>query len=130
MELLGQSQVASALGQSRSAETRLADALGKANAKGANDAALREAANEFEAVFLAQMLSPVFDQLETDGPMGGGSGEKMWRGLMVQEYGKQMSRAGGVGIADHVYNELLRAQQASQASQANPAPAQATEITP
>ena len=69
------------------------------------------AAENFEAVFLAQMLAPMFETLETDGPFGGGSAEKIYRTFMVQEYGKVVARAGGVGIADRVASELLKLQE-------------------
>lgn len=77
------------------------------------DAKLRKAANEFETQFLSQMLTPMFETIETDPMFGGGHGEEMFRSLLVNEYGKQMSTRGGFGIADSVYRELLRAQEAS-----------------
>ena len=79
----------------------------------ATDAKLRRAANEFETQFLSQMLTPMFETVETDPMFGGGHGEEMFRSLLVNEYGKQMSARGGFGIADSVYRELLRAQEAS-----------------
>ncbi|GAB5390447.1 MAG: rod-binding protein [Alphaproteobacteria bacterium] len=112
-EIVGAAQIANALGSSRRAEARLDQALSRIES---TDPALRdektwEAAQEFEAVFLSQMLSPVFESIDSNEITGGGSAEKMWRGLMVQEYGKQMTRAGGVGIAEQVYKELLKAQE-------------------
>lgn len=115
VEIVSSTALASTLGKSRAAETRLQNALSavdQANPEG-RDEAIWAAAQEFEAVFLSQMLGPVFESIESNEITGGGQGEKMWRGMMVQEYGKQMSEAGGVGIAKHVYNELLRAQEGS-----------------
>ena len=81
--------------------------------KGTDDPrALRQAAEDFEAVYLAQMLAPMFETLSTDGMFGGGSGEDIYRSLMVQEYGKAIARSGGIGIADQVERELLRVQEA------------------
>ncbi len=37
--------------------------------------ALRRAAEEFEAVFLSEMLGPMFEGIETEGLGGGGMGE-------------------------------------------------------
>ena len=45
---------------------------------------LRRAAEEFEAVFLAEMLSPMFDALDTEGLGGGGMGEQMFRPMVVE----------------------------------------------
>lgn len=78
---------------------------------GRDKAQLREAAEEFEATFMSQMLKPMFKGLKTDGPFGGGHAEKVYRNMLVQEIGKEMSRAGGIGIADSVYQELLRMQE-------------------
>lgn len=71
----------------------------------------RRAAEEFEAVFLSQMLAPIFEQLGTDPLFGGGPGEQVYRSMMVQEYGKAISRSGGIGIADAVHREILRLQE-------------------
>lgn len=70
-----------------------------------------KASEEFEALFIAEMLAPVFEGLETEGMFGGGSGEKIYRSMMVQEYGKAIARAGGVGISDTVQREILRMQE-------------------
>ncbi len=72
---------------------------------------VRRVAQEFEALFLAEMLSPVFESADTDGLFGGGEGEKIYRSMMVQEYGKAVASAGGVGIADAVQREILRMQE-------------------
>lgn len=73
---------------------------------------VREAAEEFEAVFLAQMLAPMFEGLKTDEMFGGGPGEDIYRSVLVEEYGKAIARSGGVGIADAVQRELLNLQEA------------------
>ena len=74
----------------------------------------KQAAEDFEAVFLAQMLAPIFDGLETDGPFGGGSSEKIYRSLLVQEYGKSIAKSGGIGISDAVQREILKLQEIAQ----------------
>jgi len=77
----------------------------------ADKAAARDAAEQFEAVFIAQMLAPMFETVPTDGPMGGGHAEGIYRGMMVQEVGKSIASNGGIGIADQVYSELLKLQE-------------------
>ncbi len=71
----------------------------------------RKAAEEFEAFFLAQFIDRMFADLPTDGKFGGGRGEKLFRSLLSQEYGKAMASNGGVGIADSVYREILKSQE-------------------
>ncbi len=79
-----------------------------------NVAEAREAAESFEAHFLANFVDSMFSGMETDGPFGGGHGETVFRSLLNQEYAGAMSRSGGVGIADAVFKEILKIQEASQ----------------
>ena len=74
---------------------------------------VRRAAEEFEAVFLAEMLGPMFDGLNTDGLGGGGMGEQIFRPMLVERYAESITRAGGVGIADSIVRELMRLQETS-----------------
>ncbi|MFS2010565.1 rod-binding protein [Azospirillum sp. CT11-132] len=76
-------------------------------------AQLRKSANEFESQFVSQMLSPMFEGIQTDETFGGGRGEEMFRPMLVEQFGKQITQRGGFGIAKQVYAELLRAQEAS-----------------
>ena len=71
----------------------------------------RSVAQDFEAFFLGQMLQPMFANLSAEEPFGGGSAEETWRSLQVDEYGKAIARAGGIGIADMVFREILKAQE-------------------
>lgn len=71
---------------------------------------LQETARDFEANFIAQMLRPMFEGLSTDAPFGGGEAEATWRSLLIDEMGKSVARAGGIGLADHVVAEMIRAQ--------------------
>lgn len=76
---------------------------------------IREAAQDFESVFLTSMLQPMFDTLG-DEAFGGGAGASTWRSLLVEEYAQSISRAGGVGIADAVGRELLALQEQSRSA--------------
>jgi len=84
------------------------------DAAGAPDQ-LRRAAEEFEAVFLSEMLAPMFESLDTDGLGGGGMGEQIFRPMLVERYAEAISRAGGVGVADSVVRELMRLQESAVA---------------
>jgi Rod binding domain-containing protein len=90
-----------------------------ASAATANDE-VRRVAEEFEAVFLAEMLSPMFEGLETDGLGGGGMGEELFRPMLVERYAEAISRAGGVGVADSIVRELLRIQEVTALPQETP----------
>jgi Rod binding domain-containing protein len=71
----------------------------------------RAAAEEFEAVFLSQMLEHMFAGLSTDAPFGGGRSEQIFRSMMLNEYGRMIAQSGGIGIADRVMGEILQLQE-------------------
>ena len=75
-------------------------------------ARIHKTAQDFEAVFLSRMIAPMFESLETDGLFGGGSGERMYRSMLVEEYGRSLARTGGVGIADSVARQIIASQEA------------------
>jgi len=85
-----------------------------------NKAAATKSAKEFEGVFIAQFLGSMFQGIPTDGPMGGGQGEEMFRSLMVNEYAKSIADKGGFGLADAVSRQLLRNQESPQPEPAAP----------
>lgn len=69
-----------------------------------------EAAQEFEAVFIAEMMKPMFEGISTEAPFGGGKGEEVFRSLLLQEYGKVISQTGGLGIAETVKDQMIQLQ--------------------
>lgn len=74
------------------------------------DSAAYKSAQEFESVFLTQMVSQMYSGLDAQGPFGGGFAEETYRSLLYQEIGRQMAAGGGVGIADAVYEEIVKMQ--------------------
>lgn len=70
-----------------------------------------QAAQDFEAFFLTMVFENMFAGIKTDGYFGGGHGESIFRSLMLQEYGKSVAKAGGIGLADAVQREILRVQE-------------------
>lgn len=78
------------------------------------------AAGEFEAVFIAEMLKPMFEGITTDGMFGGGKGEEVFRGQLLQEYGKMISQTGSLGVSSWVKEAMIKMQEEAQGG---PAPA-------
>ncbi len=76
--------------------------------------AMRKAARDFEAVFIGQMLQPMFAGIKTDGIFGGGHAEEIFRSMLVEEMGKTIASSGGIGVADAVYRELVSIQETQQ----------------
>lgn len=94
-----------------------ASAIAQAKSNQANNtqknASIREAAEQFEALFLTQILNSMTSGVEVDGMFGGGPSEGIYRSMLNDEYAKSVSRQGGVGIADVVYREMLALQEIS-----------------
>ncbi len=81
-------------------------------------AKLWTAAKDFEAMAVGALLQPMFDTVsDTGGAFGGGAGEAAWRPMLVQAIGKQVAERGGLGLAQPVYEALVRAQAAREVTQ-------------
>lgn len=89
------------------------------NTKNAKDLEkVTAAAREFEAVFISEMMKPMFEGLSTDAPFGGGKGEEVFRGLLVQEYGKLIAGTGSIGMTGQIRDQMIKMQEeADHASQ-------------
>lgn len=70
-----------------------------------------EAAKDFEAVFLAEMMGPMFSTVEVDPMFGGGPAEEMYKSMIVQEHAKGLAQQGGIGLASHIKEQLIALQQ-------------------
>lgn len=71
------------------------------------DGKLREACKGFEAVFVQKM----WEQMRATIPEGGylkGKEEKFWQSMYDQELAKKMTDAGGIGLADMMYEQLSK----------------------
>lgn len=69
----------------------------------------REVAEDFEAMFIHQMLAAMRQGVSEDSPLGGP--DSPFGNLLLSEQAKLISKAGGIGVADHVLQELLKLQE-------------------
>lgn len=92
-----------------------AGAMSARSATSEEDEKLMEACREFESVFLSILLKeskavPKAGQFE-----GVRAGQSAFSDMLADELGKEMARAGGIGLAEVLYNELARVQAAEPA---------------
>ena len=68
------------------------------------DETLRKSAQEFETVFIAQMLTHAgLDKaLASDSGYGG----EAFSGMLVETYAEELSKKGGFGLAEQIYRQL------------------------
>ncbi len=78
--------------------------------KGMDMERINETAQDFEAMFLSEMMKPMFEAVKVDETFGGGKGEEMFRGFIRDEYAKTMTSVQSIGIADQVKEQLIEMQ--------------------
>ena len=69
---------------------------------------LRKVAEDFEAVFIAQMMKQMRSTIHKEEMMHGGAGEDVFTEMMDQEMAQKMAKRGSAGIADMLYKQLSR----------------------
>jgi Rod binding domain-containing protein len=63
-------------------------------------------------MYLSSMFQHMFTGAEGEGPLGNAPGVGAWRSFLTDAFAKTVVKAGGVGIADHVYRSLIAQQEA------------------
>jgi Rod binding domain-containing protein len=71
----------------------------------ATDAQLRQAAQDFETVYLTEMLTKMGVAREPE-TFGGGFGAEAFQSLLNEAYAERIVGRGGTGIAEMVYRQL------------------------
>ena len=73
---------------------------------------LKKTAKDFETVFLEDTMNRLSENSGDSGPLGGGAGGGgVYRSMLMKEYAGSIVKAGGVGIADSVYRQMLKLQE-------------------
>jgi flagellar protein FlgJ len=96
----------------QAAEALRTPSLGSSLSSQRDPAALRRAAQDFEAQALGAMLQPMFEGLSTEGSaFGGGAAEEQWRPMLVDAMAREAAKSGhGIGIANSMLRQLLHIQ--------------------
>jgi peptidoglycan hydrolase FlgJ len=80
-------------------------------------AKLHQAAQDFEAMALGQLLAPMFDTVDTaHSAFGGGEAEATLKPLLIDAIAKHIAAHGGLGLAAPVFASMLRTQEAASAA--------------
>jgi flagellar protein FlgJ len=84
---------------------------GTGAASGGEDQRLKEVAEEFEALFIEQMVKSMRQTKNPENDMlHGGMAENYFEDMLYQEYSKIMAKRGNFGIADMLYNQFSSGQ--------------------
>ena len=76
---------------------------------------MRQAARDFEAQVLGQLLQPAFATVDASrSAFGGGAAEAQWQPMLVDAFATAAARAGrGIGLQEMVLRHMLRIQESS-----------------
>ncbi len=69
---------------------------------------LYRACEDFEALFIKQMLSSMRKTIHKTGLVDGGMAEEIFEDMLYDEYALKMARSAGFGLSDTLYRELSR----------------------
>jgi murein DD-endopeptidase MepM/ murein hydrolase activator NlpD len=75
--------------------------------RGVDKAALKDACVQFEGLMVHQLLKEMRRTVKESDLLHGGNAEKIWRDMLDQKLGEETSRAGGLGLAEILYQQLL-----------------------
>jgi peptidoglycan hydrolase FlgJ len=67
---------------------------------------LREATEEFESLFVAQMMRSMRSTVPDSGLLGAGGGQQIFREMLDHELSRRAAYSGGFGIGEMLYRQL------------------------
>ncbi len=91
---------------------------------------IRKAAQEFEAIFIAQMLKVMRETIQESGLLGGGFGKTIYTELFDQEVALSLAKRGALGIANLLEQKIVANLEASGKAALDPSPDAAPLRTP
>lgn len=75
-------------------------------APGKVDSKLLSACQNFEAVFIKQMLDAMRQTVPQKGMLDGGVGQNIYNDMLYQQYADKMAKSANFGLARLLYNQL------------------------
>ena len=71
-----------------------------------DDTKLREAANDFEAIFIQQMLKTMRKTSFESDLLPKSEGEKVFQSLLDEQYAQISAKSGSLGLGEMIYQQL------------------------
>lgn len=71
---------------------------------------LRKVSKQFEAVFIGQLVNAMRQTVPREGFIKQSQAERVFQGMLDQEYAQRISDSEQLGLSDLVYRHLLQAQ--------------------
>lgn len=106
---LGSLAVSAAAGLAKSALSGLSQAV---DPKASADAKAKKTAQDFETMFLENMVERMMVGMGEEGPLGdNGTGGSVYRSMLTKEFAANIVKSGGIGLSGQIHQELLRMQE-------------------
>ena len=67
---------------------------------------LREATQQFESLFITQLMKAMRGTVPESKLMGSGNGQQLFREMLDQELAGRVAQSGGLGIGEMLYQQL------------------------
>ncbi len=101
---------AAAIKTAASAVKSAASSIEDAAQDAAKRAKIKQTAEKFESSFMSVMMQQMFEGVKTEEPFGGGQGEEMFKSVLTDAMSKEVTKAGGIGLASTIQREMLKLQ--------------------
>jgi len=95
-----------AASKAQNSENKFQEILNKAAKGKEDDEKLMDACQQFESIFVHQMISQMRAAIPEGGLFEKSQGEKIFQDMLDEKYAENISKAGGIGLAKILYNQL------------------------
>lgn len=68
------------------------------------------ALQEFESILIGEMTNLMFSTVPDDGSLGSGAAGDIYRSMLAQHIGSEVSKRGGLGLTPALMNEVIHQQ--------------------
>jgi Rod binding domain-containing protein len=92
-------------------------------AKKIDEAKIKKACEDFESIFISQMLKVMRQTIPKSGLLDGGSEPDKYLSLFDEEVSRSMAKRGGIGLGKILYQNIMR-----QEKNRNPSPAESPAV--
>ncbi len=72
------------------------------------DKKILKQAKDLESVLVSKMVEPMFPEGKNTMLYGGGAGNSVYRGMMIEQYGKMLTQKNGLGLAENIAKKLTQ----------------------
>ncbi|MCK9223726.1 MAG: rod-binding protein [Candidatus Muirbacterium halophilum] len=73
-----------------------------------SDEKLKKSCQDFESIFVNQLMKSMRSTVQKTGFISGGRGEEIFQSMLDEEYSNEISKSGKMGLAEIMFKELSK----------------------